>query len=177
MSHSMNAARAALALAMLVATPVAADAHATLEVQQAKVGQTYKAVLRVPHGCAGAATLKVRVRIPEGFYAVKPMPKAGWTLETVKGRYAKSYDNFGTAVAEGVVEIVWTGSLPDEHYDEFVFRGTLAKDLEAGRTLYFPAVQECADAAERWIEIPAAGQSEQDLKFPAPSLKLLPAGN
>jgi uncharacterized protein YcnI len=148
----------------------------TLEVREAPVNATYKAVLRVPHGCDGAATLKVRVQVPEGMFAVKPMPKAGWVLETVKGKYAKSYDNHGTAVGEGVREIAWTGKLLDEHYDEFVFRGQLADSLPAGQMLYIPVVQECEDGkAERWIEIPAAGKSADDYKFPAPGLKLLPA--
>ena len=119
-----------LAAALVIAAPSLASAHATLEVQQAKVGSTYKAVMRVPHGCQGAPTLKVRIKIPEGFYAVKPMPKAGWALETTTGKYAKSYDNHGTALTEGVTEIVWTGKLDDAHYDEFVFRGTFAKDLD-----------------------------------------------
>ncbi|TIM61759.1 MAG: DUF1775 domain-containing protein, partial [Mesorhizobium sp.] len=43
----------------------AALAHITLETQEAAVGSTYKAVLRVPHGCEGKATTAVRVQIPE----------------------------------------------------------------------------------------------------------------
>ena len=39
---------------LVVAGP--AMAHVTLENQSAPVGATYKAVLRVPHGCKGAAT-------------------------------------------------------------------------------------------------------------------------
>ncbi len=35
----------------------AAFAHVTLETQTAAVGSTYKAVLRVPHGCEGKATI------------------------------------------------------------------------------------------------------------------------
>ena len=86
------------------------SAHVTLETQEAPAKSTYKAVVRVPHGCDGAATLKIRIRIPEGFIAVKPMPKAGWQLETIKGKYAKSYDNYGTPVREGVQEIIWRPS-------------------------------------------------------------------
>jgi uncharacterized protein YcnI len=153
----------------------AAFAHITLETQEAAVGSTYKAVLRVPHGCDGKATTAVRVKIPEGFIAVKPMPKPGWKLETVKGKYAKAYTLWGEAVTEGVTEVDWSGgSLPDEFYDEFVFRGTLTDSLPAGETLYFPVVQECGDTAERWIEIPAAGESEDAVELPAPGLKLLP---
>lgn len=153
----------------------AAFAHITLETQEAAVGSTYKAVLRVPHGCEGKATTGVRVKIPEGFIAVKPMPKAGWKLETVKGKYAKAYTLWGEEVSEGVTEVDWSdGNLPDEFYDEFILRGTLADGLEAGQRLYFPVVQQCGDAAERWIEIPAAGQDEDALELPAPGLRLLP---
>jgi uncharacterized protein YcnI len=37
-------------------------------------------------------------------------------------------------------------------------------------------VQDCeGGAAERWIEIPAAGKVADDYPFPAPGLKLTPA--
>ncbi|AZN96334.1 DUF1775 domain-containing protein [Mesorhizobium sp. M9A.F.Ca.ET.002.03.1.2] len=150
-------------------------AHVTFETQEAAVGSTYKAVLRVPHGCDGKATTTVRVQIPEGVISVKPMPKPGWTLQVKKGKYEKSYQLHGQAVTSGVKEVDWSGgSLPDEFYDEFVFRGTLTADLLAGQALYFPVVQECDGAAERWIEIPAAGQDEDALEYPAPGLKLAP---
>lgn len=153
----------------------AAFAHASLETQEAPVGSTYKAVLRMPHGCDGKPTKTVRIRIPEGVIAVKPMPKPGWKLETVRGKYERTYDNYGTPASEGVKEVIWSGGeLPDEFYDEFVFRGMLTEGLPVGATLYFPAVQECDGAAERWIEIPAAGQDGHDLEFPAPGVKLLP---
>src|SRR6266853_1448549 len=60
--------------------------HITLENQQAAVGASYKAVLRVPHGCEGSATVAVRVRIPEGFIEVKPMPKPGRKPGVVGGQ-------------------------------------------------------------------------------------------
>lgn len=164
-----------LGAALVVASTVTAFAHATFEAATAPVKSTYKAVLRVPHGCEGSPTLKVRVQIPEGFIAVKPMPKAGWTLETVKGKYKNTYKYFGSDLSEGVTEIVWTGKLLDEHYDEFVFRGRFADTLEADTVVYFPTVQECEVGAERWIEIPAAGQDPHALPSPAPGVKLVPA--
>jgi uncharacterized protein YcnI len=78
-------------------------------------------------------------------------------------------------VADGVKEVDWSGgNLPDEFYHEFVFRATLTADLRVGQKLYFPVVQECGDAADRWIEIPAAGQDEDALENPAPGIKLTP---
>ena len=164
-----------LAAAFAVAAAGAAQAHVTLEASEAPVGATHKAVLRVPHGCEGAATTRVRLKIPEGVIAVKPMPKANWTLETVTGAYARAYENHGNQVGEGVTEVIWTGELPDAFYDEFVVRAMLTDSLAAGSELYFPVVQECGDRAERWIEIPAAGQDPESLEYPAPGLKLLPA--
>ncbi len=103
----------------------------------------------------------------------KPMPKPGWKLATTKGAYGKSYDYYGTPVAEGVTEIVWTGGdLPDDWYDEFVFRARLT-DFPAGTAVYFPVVQECADGAvHRWIEIPEAGKSADDYEEPAPGVTI-----
>lgn len=142
---------------------------------EAPVGATYKAVLRVGHGCDEAATTRIRVRIPEGEIDVKPMPKSGWTLETVTGPYAKSYGSHGDAVTEGVTEVNWSGELPDAFYDEFVFRALLTDGLAPETDLYFPVVQECGEKAEGWIEIPAAGQDPHSLEAPAPGVHLLPA--
>jgi uncharacterized protein YcnI len=153
-------------------------AHVTLETQEAPVGASYKAVLRVPHGCDGSATTAIRIRLPEGVVGVKPMPKPGWKLETVTGKYPKTYTLRGAKLSEGVTEIAWSGgNLADAHYDEFVFTGAIAEELQPGRTIYFPVVQECQKGVHRWIEIPAGGHGGghgHDGPEPAPGLKLLP---
>lgn len=163
------------ATALVAISSTAALAHVTLETQEAPVGSTYKATFRVPHGCEGKPTNVVRVQIPDSVISVKPMPKAGWQLEKVRGAYGKSFDYYGSKVTEGVKEVVWSGgNLGDDEYDEFVLRAYLTTDLKAGETLYFPVVQECPGGkSERWIEIPAAGKSSDDLELPAPGLKLL----
>jgi uncharacterized protein YcnI len=174
MSRILRGALGAAAYLCLTIPP--ASAHVTFEVQEASVNSTYRAVMRVPHGCEGAPTAKVRIRIPEGVIAVKPMPKSGWILETVRGPYARTIDDHGNPVAEGIKEISWTGRLLDEHYDEFVFRARLTDSLTPGTVLYFPVVQECEGGkVDRWIEVPAEGKSADDYKYPAPGLKLVPA--
>lgn len=163
---------AAALAAVLSVSP--AIAHITLEQREAAIGGSYKAVFRVPHGCGTSATVKVRVRIPDGVVAVKPMPKPGWQIEAVKGAYGKSYAVYHSNVSEGVKEIAWSGRLPEDYYDEFVLSVFLTDDLAAGTTLYFPVVQECESGVHRWIEIPQDGKSAADYKEPAPGLKLLP---
>ena len=166
--------RGALATAaMMLAAPVMA--HITLETQQAPIKSTYKGVLRVGHGCEGASSLKIRVRIPDGVVNVKPMPKPGWALDTVGAPYRQPIDHYGERLSEGVVEISWTGKLLDQHYDEFTFRAYLSDRLKPDTILYFPAVQECEGGkTDRWIEIPVDGRSADDYKYPAPGLKLTP---
>ena len=167
---------AVTALAALSAASQAA-AHVTLEKRQAPVGSYYKAVFAVPHGCAGSPTVKLRVQIPEGVIGIKPMPKAGWTLETVKGKYAAEYEHHGSKVSEGVKEVVWSGGkVVDDNYDEFVFSSFLTTGLKPDTTLYFPVVQECEQGVSRWIDIPSSeGHSGHGpgSKTPAPGLKLI----
>ena len=174
MSFFMRVSYALPAIALAsVASAQIANAHVTLDNREAKAGSYYKAVLKIPHGCEGSATLKVRAIIPEGAINVKPMPKAGWTLETARGEYAKSYPvAHGAPVSEGVKEIVWTGKLLDENYDEFVFQAQLAAELKPG-PLYFPVTQICEKGEIAWKEIPAAGQDAHALKAPAPALMIL----
>lgn len=156
-----------------IAIATGAYAHISFEAREAKAGSSYKAVLKVPHGCDGSAIVKLRVELPQGVIAVKPMPKPGWQIETLRGAYGKSYSLPHSApVTEGVKEIVWTGKLPDEHYDEFVFASSLASDLKPG-PLYFPVTQICEKGEIVWKEIPAAGQDSHALKAPAPALIIL----
>lgn len=151
-----------------------AFAHITLETDEVTAGASYKAVFRVGHGCDGYPTVKVTVKIPEGFIAVKPMPHNGWTIETTNGKYAKSYDYYGNKLDEGVTQVTFSGgNLPDAYYDEFVLRGKVAADVPAGM-LYFPVVQECEKGVERWIEIPEAGKTAEDYETPAPGVQILP---
>lgn len=160
----------------LLAAPLPALAHATLEVASAPANSTFKAVLRLPHGCEGEATHTLTVTMPEGFIAVKPMPKAGWTLATTKGDYEKSYKLWGDTVSSGVTEVTWSGgNLPDEFYDEFVFQGRVT-DLAPGTVLPFKAVQTCANGEVAWTDVAAEGQDAHDLPHPAPTLRVAEAG-
>ncbi|MGV7216703.1 YcnI family copper-binding membrane protein [Bradyrhizobium sp. UFLA05-112] len=153
-----------------------AGAHVSLETKQATVGGSYKAVFAVPHGCAGSPTVKIRVQIPEGVIAVKPMPKAGWSVDVVEGKYGGEYDYHGNKVSSGPKEVMWSGGkLPDHNYDEFVMSTFLTDSLKPNTTLYFPVVQECEKGVSRWIEIPAEGAApSHEGKSPAPGVKLLP---
>lgn len=158
--------------AMMAALAGPALAHIGVTPGEAAVGSIFRASLVVGHGCAGAATTKVRVQIPEGFYNVRPMPKAGWQLETVTGTYETPFENHGTTLTEGIKEIIWSGGeLPDSQFDEFTFRGTFGAQLEAGTHFYFPVLQRCGDVEDAWIDT----TGDENAEFPAPSVELRPA--
>jgi uncharacterized protein YcnI len=174
-----GARRSGLLIAGAVAALAAssAGAHITLENRQATIGAGYKAIFAVPHGCAGSATIKIRVQIPEGVIGVKPMPKAGWNVEIIKGKYAAEYDFHGTKASEGVKEVIWSGGkLADDNYDEFVVSTYLTGVLKPNTMLYFPVVQECEQGVSRWIDIPEEGRAgaTHEGKSPAPGVKLMP---
>lgn len=162
--------KTALALGLgLAALPALAAAHTSLAEGRALSGQAFKAVLAVPHGCEGAATVEVHVRLPEGFIGAKPMPKAGWTLAVIEAPYAAAYDLHGEQVSSGPVEIRWLGGrLEDAWYDEFVVRGTFA-DFPAERRVAFPVTQICEGGASvAWDQIAPAGTDAHALEHPAP---------
>ena len=172
-NHCVRAAVRALTFATLTSFTPHAFAHVTLETREYPADATAKLVLKVPHGCAGSPTVNLLVRIPDGVLNVKPQPKPGWQLVTVKGKLATPITGgHGETITESVREVHWTGGrLSDDHYDEFVFRAKLPD--KPGATLYFPVVQECEKGVNRWIEIPAPGKSRRDYKEPAPMLRLL----
>lgn len=161
-----------LACLALLAFSAPSFAHVVLESPTANRGTYYKAVFRVPHGCDGSATTAVAFDIPEGVISVKPMPKAGWTVATVAGKYANTYMNHGKPVSEGVKRVEWSGGrLPDDQFDEFSFLARLPDDKDVAR-LFFPILQTCEKGSVRWDEIPAPGVEPHSLTTPAPSLDL-----
>ncbi|MGE5266079.1 MAG: copper chaperone PCu(A)C [Deltaproteobacteria bacterium] len=164
------------AAAFIAAVPVFSFellAHANLDVKTASQG-SLRAAVRVPHGCDGSATVAVKLVVPEGIIGVKPAPKAGWTVETVKGPYAKAYDYYHGKVSEGVKEIIWRGGpLMDEHFDEFIFIGFVSDAYAAGAQVPFPVTQECEKGQIAWSEVAAPGADSHSLKYPAPILKIV----
>lgn len=161
----------------LIATGMLAQsaaAHVSLEQGEAEIGKSYKAVLKIPHGCDGEPTIAVKIDIPEGYIGVKPMPKPGWKTETARGSYAANYAYYhGAVLKDGVSSVTWSGGeLRDDFFDEFVVSGFIARELRPG-PLYFKVQQKCANGELSWSEVPAAGADPHSLKSPAAILTLV----
>ena len=149
-------------------------AHVVLGEPTAMASTSYRATLRVGHGCEGSPITALRVTIPEGFSGAKPMPKAGWILSTKLAKLAKPYTSHGKTISEDVTEISWTAAskdnwLSDAWYDEFVMRGGLPGT--AG-PMWFKVTQTCEKGSIDWAETPPAGTSTKGMKFPAVLLEI-----
>nr|WP_315489111.1 YcnI family protein [uncultured Rhodoferax sp.] len=152
-----------------------AFSHIVLQDGAAAAGASYRATLRVGHGCDGAATTGITVTIPAGFTGAQPMPKPGWTLYTQVGKLPQPYTAHGKTFTEGILEIRWMANgsenaLPADFYDEFVLRGTTP--TKPG-PLWFKVVQSCTQGVNAWLEVPATGTSTKGLKSPAALLEVL----
>jgi uncharacterized protein YcnI len=150
----------------------AAWAHVTATPNEAVAGAYFRTEFTVPHGCSGSPTVAVRIKIPDGVISVKPQMKPGWEITIAKRKLDKPIDaGHGKMVTETVDEVSWRGGpLPDGFYDTF---GLMMKLPDApGRTLYFPVVQECKEGVHRWITVPTTGQKWNDVKEPAPFVRL-----
>lgn len=161
----------AASAAILAAATLPAAAHASLEKTEAAPGY-FKAVVTISHGCDGHPTKSVRVDIPEGFIAAKPMPKAGWTIEIETGDYAHAYTMHGKPVTSGATAVIWKGDLPDAYFDTFALMGMFA-DVKPGQRLFFKTTQSCEEGKLAWTEEPAPGQNPHSLDHPAPFVTII----
>lgn len=159
-----NAAKAILgtlaASAVFLSTTGAASAHASVQLYGSTptAGGYGQMFVRIPHGCAGAATDTIKVQIPAGFASVKAQAKAGWSVSTVK------------ADGKNVSEVTWSGgNLPDSNFDDF---GLSVKFPITAGTYYVPVVQFCGASSVAWTQVPAAGEDSHSLASPAPSVEV-----
>lgn len=162
----------------LLTCATASFAHIVLADQAALASTSYRATLRVGHGCDGSPITALRVTLPAGFMGAKPMPKAGWLLSVKSAKLAQSYVSHGKTITDDVTEITWTAAskdnwLPDAYYDEFVLRGGLPSTTEP---MWFKVKQTCEKGSIDWAETPAGGTSTHGLKYPAALLEIIESG-
>lgn len=151
-----------LALSVMTCATTA-QAHVSFVTQEVAAGSVFQVELRVPHGCKGSPTLKVRVRIPKGILDAMPSAKDGWMEEVVPGK----------GNAQG--EIAWSGHLPDKELGTFAFSARADAAIKPGTVLHFPVVQECEKGVERWIDTKTKGGSGHGPgdPSPAPAIRIL----
>ena len=156
---------------LMVSTLGAASAHVTVKADSTAAGSYSVLTVAFSHGCDGSATTKIAISVPEEIANIKPGMNYGWTVEKITDDSATPAAGSHGEATPRVSEIVYTAKEPvaDGFYDQFLLQVQIPKDAE-GDTIYFPVVQTCEEGETAWVQIPAEGQSSDDLDAPAPSI-------
>lgn len=149
--------KASLALAVLAAlvVPAVAAAHVEVEPAEMPAGKPAKLKFSVGHGCDGAATTSLTVRVPKSVGKFKAQPTNGWKVSTSSG------------------QMKWTGGpLPDPDLQEYPFTATFYGKKDS--RVPFKLIQGCEGGVETaWIQVVPAGAPEPET--PAPTVTLTSA--
>ena len=156
-----------------LALPGAAQAHVTLQPEEAPAGGFARLDVRVPNEEDDAGTTKVAVQMPPGFYFVSYEPKPGWTAKVTKRKLAKPVEEHGEEITEEVGQVTFTGDgktgivKPGQFEDFGLSLGV--PEGKAGSKLTFKATQTYENGkVVRWIGAPEAEE-------PAPQVTLTAA--
>lgn len=162
--------------ALMMAGIAGASAHVSVDPNKTAANSYALLTFGVPHGCGTSGTTKVAINLPEELTDATPTVNANWTVEKVTENLTeprKLAD--GTSITKRTSQIVYTAKAPlDPHMRDALVLSVKLPDA-AGKTIYFPTYQTCETGNTDWIEIPKDGQSEDDLKSPAPAISITPA--
>lgn len=165
-----KASRLLIAIMAMIAMPATANAHVTVSPPEAPADGYAMLDFTVPHGCDGAPTTGLVVRMPDQVISATPEEVPGWTIRTREGKLPQPAEQHGESVTEGVREVTWRGGpLPDDHLRRFGLSVALRGD--PGEAVPFKVLQKCAGGAETaWIQEASADGPEPE--HPAPSVTL-----
>src|SRR3954451_8673447 len=160
---------AATAAVIVLAAPAAAQAHVTIQPNQAPAGGFARLDVRVPNEQDNAATTKIQLQLPDGFAEASYEPVPGWKVAVKTAKLAKPIKTDDDTVTEGVKEITWTGKpgIPPGAFQDFGL--SVQVPGKAGDKLTFKAVQTYSNGQiVRWI-----GPESSD--SPAPTVSVTAA--
>ena len=108
----MSALAVTAGLALVVAAPLAASAHVSVDPAQAKPGSYTLITLKVPNESETAVTTKVEVSLPADtpFASVSYVPVAGWTAELVRTTLPEPVTVGESKITEAVTSVIWTAN-------------------------------------------------------------------
>ena len=164
-------ALAAVAAAAL-AVPTAASAHVTLQPTTATAGSFSKMDVRVPNERDNKGTIKVDVRLPDGFYFLSYQKVPGWKARVYKEKLAQPVTLNGFQVDEQFTRVVWRARKPKRdriapgQFQDFPLSVRVPEGA-AGSQLVFRAFQ----SYQRGERVAWTGAPDSDA--PAPRVTLL----
>ena len=152
------------------------QAHAVLDRQTVAAGQALHVSIGIGHGCSGAATTRLSVRIPEGLIVSKIDSNDRFKVQSQNAKFEHAWAGPNGLVEEGIREITWSdGQLVDKVRGEFGFDLYASNDLKLGQILALPVIQICEKGDHHWVEQAETVEARDALKSPAPILKVVAA--
>ncbi len=148
------------AAALVVAAPLAAQAHVTATPDTASAGGYGTLTFAFSHGCDGSPTTALEITIPEGIASVSPTLTAGWQIDVQRD---------GENGPVSLITYTADQAVPDGIRAALVLGLQYAEDT-AGETLAFPVNQVCEVGNTDWSEIADAGVDPHSLDAPAPTV-------
>ncbi|MCW2961283.1 MAG: hypothetical protein JWM25_1004 [Thermoleophilia bacterium] len=171
--RSILALSAAFSTAALVAA-TSATAHVSVSTNNPTAGGYGLLTVSVPHGCEGAATNKLEIKVPDGVTSYAPERNPFWTSKVTSKKLDTPIDGgHGEKITESIDTVVYTAKtpLPDGELD---LLPASIKFPDTEGPLYFPIVQTCVGGGTApWNQIPEEGGDEPE--SPAPSVTLVKA--
>jgi uncharacterized protein YcnI len=162
---------AATAAAFAMALPATAAAHVTLNPRTAEPGAFTVLTVRVPNERDHKGTVKVDLRLPDGFYFLSYKKVHGWKTKLTRSRLDTPVDLEGFSVDQQFTRVVWKGNrkkggiIRPDQFEEFPI-SVRVPDGTPGDALVFKAIQTYRGGEKvRWTGAP-------DSETPAPRVTL-----
>ena len=156
------------ASALVLATPLAALAHVTIDESTASPGEYALLTLRVPNESATADTVGLTLALPVDtpFTSVRTVPVPGWSAEIVRETLPDPVTVGDTTITEAATRIVWTADAAAGIRDGELglFPVSLGPVPDTGR-IVLPVTQDYSDGTSvAWAD------TAEGAEHPAPVL-------
>ena len=159
--------------ALTLGLPAAAQAHVTLQPDQAPAGGFARLDVRVPNEEEAKDTTKVQIQMPAGFAHASYEPVPGWKVDVEKTKLATPVKTDDGTITEEVARITWTGdgktgTIKPGQFQDFGLSVGLP-DKKPGTKLTFKALQTYTGGeVVRWIGAPDSDKPAPQVTLTAP---------
>lgn len=157
--------------ALMLAGIPGASAHVGVTPDKTAANSYALLTFGIPHGCEESGTTKVTITLPAELNDAQPTVNPNWTVQKVVEQLPepkKLAD--GTSITKRTSQIVYTAKAPLEPSLRDALVLSVKLPDAAGKTLYFPTLQNCEQGQTDWSQIPQEGQDAHALKAPAPAV-------
>jgi len=153
---------------LVLAAPLSASAHVSVDPGQAAAGSYAVITVKVPNESETASTSRVELTLPTDtpFTSVRYVPVAGWSAELVRTTLPEPVEVGEATVTEAVTSVIWTADADSEIADGELqlFPISVGPVPDTG-SISLPADQTYTDGS-----VVSWSEEGEDAEHPAPVL-------